>query len=64
MLEFKACPRCRGDLHENRDIYGTYKECLQCGYMADMDNPAGVFSAMVSQDKKLLEVQRTRKKVA
>ncbi len=35
-MDFKACPRCRGDMHSNRDMYGEYKECLQCGYMADI----------------------------
>ena len=36
MLHLKACPRCRGDLHTNRDLYGTYVECLQCVYMKDL----------------------------
>ena len=37
MLYLKQCPRCKGDMHMNRDIYGTYKECLQCGHMIDLD---------------------------
>ena len=32
---YRACPRCRGDLQVNKDVYGEYKECLQCGYMLD-----------------------------
>ncbi len=36
MLYLKACPRCHGDIKVNKDIYGTYKECLQCGYMLDV----------------------------
>lgn len=36
MLFFKACPRCRGDLHTASDIYGAYKECLHCGYIQDL----------------------------
>lgn len=39
MLVFKACPRCRGDMHVNRDFYGDYRECLQCGLMEDMVSP-------------------------
>ena len=31
----RSCPRCRGYLYTNRDIYGGYRECLQCGYMED-----------------------------
>ena len=36
MLKLKACPRCEGDLHINRDMYGPYRQCLQCGYMRDI----------------------------
>ena len=35
----KSCPRCRGYLHTSRDIYGGYRECLQCGYMEDAPSP-------------------------
>jgi len=27
----KACKRCGGDLSLERDKYGTYAECIQCG---------------------------------
>ena len=36
MLQLKACPRCRGDMYSNKDMYGEYKECLQCGHMVDI----------------------------
>ena len=36
MIEFRACPRCRGDIKINRDMYGAYRECLQCGYILDI----------------------------
>ena len=39
MFYFKGCPRCKGDLHSNRDMYGSYDECLQCGYMRDIEEP-------------------------
>ena len=39
MLNLKACPRCQGDLNTRQDIYGEYKECLQCGYMKDIEVP-------------------------
>ena len=32
MLDFKACPRCKGDLHRSQDYYGEYRQCLQCGH--------------------------------
>lgn len=36
MLYFKACPRCKGDVHRDRDVYGEYLKCLQCGHMVDL----------------------------
>ena len=35
VIYFRACPRCQGDMHDKTDIYGQYKECLQCGHMLD-----------------------------
>ena len=32
MLTLKGCPRCQGDMNTNKDMYGEYMECLQCGY--------------------------------
>ncbi len=37
MLMLKECPRCRGDLCLNSDTYGFYTECIQCGYMKDIE---------------------------
>ncbi len=37
MIWFKSCPRCnQGDLVFNDDVYGAYKQCLQCGHMVDL----------------------------
>ncbi len=43
MLQLKSCPRCRGDVHTSSDIYGEYKECLQCGYMVDIPKVRPLF---------------------
>lgn len=37
MLDLRDCPRCHGDVRTNRDVYGEYRECLQCGYMVDIE---------------------------
>lgn len=55
MLLFKSCPRCNGDMHTNRDMYGEYKECLNCGHMEDIER---------SDDLLSLRGQRTKKKAA
>jgi hypothetical protein len=35
-LYLKSCPRDKGDMYEDRDVYGKYIGCLQCGYMVDI----------------------------
>ena len=56
MLYLKACPRCRGDMNTNRDLYGNYKECLQCGHIVELENPKGVLSVK--------QISRLKKEVA
>jgi len=36
MIDFKACPRDKGDLILENDMYGEYKRCLQCGHYIDI----------------------------
>ena len=36
MLLLKGCSRCGGDLSTNRDEYGPYVSCIQCGAMKDV----------------------------
>ncbi|MDP2726427.1 MAG: hypothetical protein Q8P59_02685 [Dehalococcoidia bacterium] len=33
MLWLKACPKCRGDVYPEKDIFETNLKCLQCGYV-------------------------------
>ena len=36
-LVLKACPRCqRGDIYRDRDQYGEFWQCIQCGWMRDL----------------------------
>ena len=32
MLWLKSCPHCKGDLYQDRDLYGHYLACFQCGH--------------------------------
>ncbi len=38
MLKVKRCPRCKGDVRFDRDQYGWYEECMQCGYLRDLES--------------------------
>ncbi|MBA7672787.1 hypothetical protein ES703_80974 [subsurface metagenome] len=37
VLRLKSCPKCkRGDLVLDRDHYGWYEYCMQCGYVCNL----------------------------
>jgi len=36
MFYFKACPKCHGDVYQEKDLYGTFNKCLQCGRIVDL----------------------------
>ena len=38
MFWFKQCPRCSGDLFEDKDQYGAFITCMQCGFTKDAAN--------------------------
>jgi anaerobic ribonucleoside-triphosphate reductase len=46
----KSCNRCGGDMNSNRDIYGEYRVCMQCGNMVDIPNGSNLFSLQGSMD--------------
>ena len=37
MIYFKSCPRCAGDRTLERDMYGWYIMCLNCGFVTYPD---------------------------
>lgn len=38
MMWLKGCPKCHGDLYDNRDHYGRYVTCMQCGHhLSDLE---------------------------
>ena len=36
MIYFKSCVRCGGDVKKDRDSYGEYVACFQCGWSRDL----------------------------
>ena len=37
MLTAELCPKCGGSILFEEDYYGFYKQCLQCGYLKDIE---------------------------
>ena len=31
-LWIKGCPKCGGDMYNDSDVMGYYRQCLQCGF--------------------------------
>ena len=50
MVYYKACPKCTGDMHIRQDLYGDFKECLQCGLLQDLaEKPAMELAGIQSE---------------
>ena len=59
MLWLKGCPRCNGDLNQERDMYGEYTACLQCGYYLNpLDEVTPHYSAQLSDTGRARERQQ------
>lgn len=35
--KLKTCPKCGGKMMPDRDEYGAYEQCIQCGYLMDLN---------------------------
>ena len=60
MLKLKGCPKCKGDVHLDRDQYGWYEQCFQCGCMRDLPNIVEVKQQPVEERDKELSGLRKR----
>ena len=37
----RSCPRCRGSMITERDLYGAYSSCIACGFVHEwVSSPA------------------------
>jgi hypothetical protein len=37
MLSWQSCPKCKGNIYIDRDVYGWFVECLMCGFSHDLE---------------------------
>ncbi len=45
MIYLRACPKCHGDMYLEKDGYGAYRLCLQCGLTRDLVAPVAAATA-------------------
>ncbi|MBI2906338.1 MAG: hypothetical protein HYX92_01640 [Chloroflexi bacterium] len=50
MIKLKACVKCNGDVLVERDAYGWYEQCLQCGRLRDLAGPAETLGQAASSE--------------
>lgn len=36
-MKIKGCPKCGGDVRVDRDEYGWFEQCIQCGHTRDLE---------------------------
>ncbi len=58
-LRLKACPRCKGDVVFERDNWGWYEQCIQCGYLHDLQDEVEVKQQQASVGKSRVRVKIT-----
>jgi len=54
VMKFKSCPKCKGDVIIDRDQYGWYEQCMQCGYLSDLED-------MVLVEEQPVKVKKNKK---
>jgi hypothetical protein len=45
-LPDNVCPRCRGRLLQERDIYGISRSCIACGFVREVEVTITAFAAL------------------
>jgi hypothetical protein len=49
-----SCPKCKGQLLLEKDNYGLYQQCLQCGYLHDLQTFSVIDSEEIEDEKELV----------
>jgi DNA-directed RNA polymerase subunit M/transcription elongation factor TFIIS len=51
--KLERCPKCKGHLLLEKDNYGLYQQCLQCGYLHDLQTFPVLGSEKIEDEKEL-----------
>ena len=67
MFYLKACTKCRGDLILEKDAFGDFLKCMQCGSLIDVEKVQGrrsVLNRSASIDVPVRTVSKAKAKAA
>ena len=54
----ESCPKCKGQLLLEKDNYGLYQQCLQCGYLHDLQTFPVLDGEKIENEKELVGSHR------
>lgn len=57
----KACERCGGDMSYESDIYGRFRQCLQCSYLENLPSEAAAEATKKREQAPELVAERVKK---
>ena len=61
-LKHNSCPRCKGTMGRDRDRFGIFLNCLQCGHIIDLKTvPLITSDELVAKMKKRTEISLKQK---
>ena len=49
---FKACPKCSGDLFLDKDHYGVFLQCFQCGLTLERSAESDIKRLIAARTKR------------
>jgi len=52
-----SCPKCKGFLMREKDRYGLYEQCMQCGYIHDLQTVGWVDKKQAEEEKEEEDAQ-------
>jgi DNA-directed RNA polymerase subunit M/transcription elongation factor TFIIS len=52
MFYLKACEKCKGDLFLDRDSYGSFLKCLQCGRLVEVEEHGSELVKLAAGEQK------------
>jgi DNA-directed RNA polymerase subunit M/transcription elongation factor TFIIS len=60
MIYYRVCPKCGGDMHDSRDVYGSFITCMSCGVLKHATRDASELTSRIpaSAGEPDLEVKR------
>jgi hypothetical protein len=57
-----SCPKCKGQLLLEKDNYGLYQQCLQCGYLHDLQAFPVIDEQRIEEEKEVVDPYRVTRR--